>query len=112
MTDEFVSFRVDGVKERDIDQFDELCAKLISDREDRNKVRKDGFYFSLFFLKLLDDVTSRQLDHLRSEVREIVRQELAQSKVRETAKRDGDVVAGLTSLDDAPTEEHDGNPGK
>jgi hypothetical protein len=103
--EQFVSFRVDGVRERDIDQFDELCAKLVSGRGDRNKIRKDGFYFSLFHLRQLDDMASRQLERIREEVKEIVKQELASAKIQERAVNDEDIIKSLKSLDDAPTEE-------
>jgi hypothetical protein len=78
--DTFVRFLVDGVKLRDIEQYDELCARLISPREEPNKVRKDGFYFSLFLLRLLDDITSRQRETLRVEMREMLREELARQR--------------------------------
>lgn len=82
--DDYVGFMVHGVKLRDIEQHDELVRKLISPRSEPNQVRKDGFYFSLFFLRLVDDVTSRLEERMKLEVREIVRQEMKAAAERKT----------------------------
>lgn len=85
-SDEYVSFTIHGVRRRDVEQFDDLGARLVSGRGDLMKVRKDAFYFSLFFLRMIDDVASRvaerQKEDLKKELVLEMKKELALAMAR------------------------------
>ena len=84
--DEYCSFTIHGVKVRDVVQFDELGARLISARGDLMKVRKDTFYFSLFYLRHLDDFLGQLKAQVKTEVLEEVMKAIAAEDARRSEK--------------------------